>query len=262
MSRDYKQSRAEPATKKSGGHGFLWGLLIGLSVAGYLWFQNQDKEEISAAQPPIAKPVAKQPPLVQPAEKVAAQPAAVEKPAEAAAEPVRESRFAFYKLLRDFEVIIPAEEIALNAPPPVPEALPVADAAELNLKNGTQYKVQIGSFRNAVDAERRRAEVGLLGLMSATQTVEISPGQVWNRVYIGPFTDPRQIEDSLDVLASNGFDFLVTKVKAKPASTEPVVAKPAATQPSTAPATEARPVTETNRVDSTGADSSAGLPAE
>lgn len=222
MTHDYKDSKIDAAPATSGGHGFLWGLVIGLSVAAFLWFQNKDTDDIAAAQPAVPTT----PQLgAQPAALAANNPAAaavsepIVEPAaadETDEPPVRKSRFAFYKLLRDFEVIIPEEEIALNAPPPVPEAKPVPDAGDLNLSAGNQYKVQIGSFRSSKDAERRRAEVGLLGLTTGTQTVEISPGQTWNRVYVGPLTDPREIEDTLDILAGNGYDFLVTKVKIKP----------------------------------------------
>lgn len=216
MPHDYKNAPTQQAPESSGGHGFLWGLLIGLSVAAVLWFVNQDKEKIEAAQPAVPpQAVEIEPPKQEPQDSTTAT-----TPDTAATEenikPVEEkSPFSFYESLRDFEIIISADELERTTPPPAPEPSDAANTSNANLDANAHYKIQIGSFRSAEDAERRREEIGVIGLTSNIQTVEIGPGQVWHRVYVGPLSEAREIEDTLDILAGNGFDFLVTKVKVK-----------------------------------------------
>ena len=73
--------------------------------------------------------------------------------------------------------------------------------------------IQTGSFQNVQDADRRRAQILLLGLDVQTQKVEISPGQVFHRVQIGPFSDSQALADARKTLTENQIEHIVLTLK-------------------------------------------------
>ncbi len=76
-----------------------------------------------------------------------------------------------------------------------------------------QQVIQTGSFQNVQDADRRRAELLLLGLDVKTQKVEISPGQIFHRVQVGPFTNPTALEKARETLNQNNIEHIVLTLK-------------------------------------------------
>lgn len=140
----------------------LFGLAIGLSVAYAIYKKdlNVEPQPQTVAQQPasMAAPIRPEP--------VAEEPAAVEEEPEA--------RFTFYDMLPKFEVIIPEEEgdVAQD------QAIPVVEEPGL-------YVLQAGSFGNVADADRRRAQLALLGIESVIQRVSIDD-KTYHRVRIGP----------------------------------------------------------------------------
>jgi cell division protein FtsN len=72
------------------------------------------------------------------------------------------------------------------------------------------YLLQTGSFRQRDDADRRRAELLLLGL---TPTVEESTGDNgrWYRVYVGPFEAHSQMTKARSLTANQNIDTLLLK---------------------------------------------------
>lgn len=142
----------------------LFGLAIGLSVAYAIYEKDLNGE-------PRLQPVAQQPasmaaPMVQ---EIAAEEPAVEETAE--------SRFTFYDMLPKFEVIIPEQE------PDVSRDQTVQVVEEPGL-----YVLQAGSFTLFTDADRRRAQLALLGIESVIQRVAIDD-KTYHRVRIGPIDD-------------------------------------------------------------------------
>ena len=143
----------------------LFGLAIGLSVAYAIYRKDLDV-------PPQPQPVAQQPasmaaPMQQ--EPVAADPVIEEEGAE--------SRVTFYDMLPKFEGIIPEEE------PDVARDQAVQVVEEPGL-----YVLQAGSFGAVADADRRRAQLALLGIESVIQRVAIDD-KTYHRVRIGPMDD-------------------------------------------------------------------------
>jgi cell division protein FtsN len=148
--------------------GWMWmlfGLAIGLSVAYAIYQKDLDV-------PPEPQPVAQQPasmaaPMQQ--EPVAEEPAVEEE------QPA--SRFAFYDMLPKFEVVILEEEgdVAQDQEIPVVE-------------EPGSYVLQAGSFGAVADADRRRAQLALLGNESVIQRVAIDD-KTYHRVRIGPMDD-------------------------------------------------------------------------
>lgn len=184
MARDYKRrSRKKPATP--GPAWFAAGLAVGLAVALLVHLHH------SRTAPP-AEPVATR--SAQPASQQAEGP--VEPPVE------EESDFDFYTMLPGLEVVVPEEPVRSGA---VDRPVSAAPA----LAPG-RYWIQAGSFRRFADADRRKAELALLGLTSSIQAVSIE-GQTWHRVRIGPLPDAGQAEATRRQLADAGIGALAVR---------------------------------------------------
>lgn len=166
--RKKKRRRAAPRTRTAALPGWVWmcfGLAVGLSVAAAIYVSDRQ--------------------LGSPLGTVSAPPAMPEKPAPAARveeqEPDPASRFDFYELLPKFEVVIPEED--LHARP---------DVAPRPVESPGVYVLQAGSFSGFADADRMKARLALLGIVSRIQKVSIDD-KTYHRVRIGPI-------DSLDQL--------------------------------------------------------------
>ena len=106
-------------------------------------------------------------------------------------------RFDFYKLL-------PEQSIEVEVEPAEIERPRAADtASEL-------YLLQAGSFRQREDAERRRAELLLLGLDPRIEETSGDNGR-WHRVYVGPFDSRSQMAKARSLTAGQDIDTLLLK---------------------------------------------------
>lgn len=188
MTRDY----AKKPQKKSTVPGWLWmlaGLSVGLFVAFLVWLNGREGsgawEQLKAQLP--------KPPVQQTAKKPA--PKAEEKAAKK--EESSKFHFDFYDILPEYEVPVPKDEQAEAR-----AALPPA-----------RYILQAGSFQNARDAEARKAELALLGIVSSIQTVTINGTDTWHRVRIGPLEEPRKVHQVRALLRDNEIDCLLFKEK-------------------------------------------------
>lgn len=158
--------------------GWLWmlfGLSIGLSVA----FAVYVKDRRPAARPAVAEPASLQGALDDNGE----TPAATE-PAEKP-----ESRFTFYDVLPNFEVTVPDE-------PPAAADRSAATTPQAVVEPG-MYVLQAGAFSTHADADRRRAELAMLGIESHVRRVRVNDRD-YHRVYVGPTEDL----DELNMLRS------------------------------------------------------------
>jgi len=117
---------------------------------------------------------------------------------EAAAEPPK-ARFDFYTLLPEqtIEVEMEPGEVAQ------PRASTSKPASEL-------YVLQAGSFRQRNDADRRRAELLLLGLEPKIEESNGNNGR-WYRVYLGPFTAHSKMAKARSLTANQNIDTLLLK---------------------------------------------------
>jgi cell division protein FtsN len=184
MARDYKQRRR---TRKQPTPGWVWllsGLTMGLAVALLVHLQHTGRAS-----------------SVEPLATRAAQPASQQTEEAADLEPVPESGFDFYTMLPGLEVVVPEEDTRpRNAGSTVPQPV---------LAPG-RYWIQAGSFRRYQDADRRKAELALLGLSSSIQAVNLE-GQTWHRVRIGPLPDAAQAETTRRRLAESGIGALAVR---------------------------------------------------
>ena len=64
----------------------------------------------------------------------------------------------------------------------------------------------------AQDADRRRAELILLGLDVKVQAVELG-GEIWHRVQIGPLDSEAKLDAAKTALAENKVEYIVTRLK-------------------------------------------------
>jgi len=139
----------------------------------------------------------KLPALVEPGQEIAMAP----EPEAAAVIP--KPRFEFYTLLpkqtmgveEEVETVEPAADVSK---PPSPSAAP------------QPYFLQAGSFRQKDDAERRRAEILLLGLEPKIEESTADNGH-WFRVSLGPFESHDAMARARGLLASQNIEALLMK---------------------------------------------------
>jgi hypothetical protein len=173
-----KRRRSKSRKKQQEYPGWLWmlfGLALGLSVAFAIYVK--DRRPATMASVPAPQPASMQAALDDNGEIGTA-----EEPEEEAGE----SRFTFYDMLPNFEVIIPEQEpdVAVDAQPQA--------VVEPGL-----YVLQAGSFTLHADADRRKAELAMHGIESSIQRVTIDD-KTYHRVRIGPTDDL----DELNMLRS------------------------------------------------------------
>jgi cell division protein FtsN len=119
----------------------------------------------------------------------------------AANTPERSSiNYDFYKILPQSEVVIPEDE--LHKP---------ANTA-LATTPGTYY-LQVGAFRRIEEADSRKAELAMLGIVTSIQTVTLEPNNSWHRVRVGPVKDLRQLDRTKRQLQENNIAFVTIKEK-------------------------------------------------
>ena len=184
MTQDFARSRGsqrkKPAARKkaasergAGGNGLRWylaGVLSGV-FASFLFYLGT-----------LPGPAA--PPQAAPAE--AATGDASPKP-----------RFDFY-------TILPEQRIEDEVEVQQPRATAQANAG------GEYYLLQAGSFRQQEDADRRRAELLLLGLEPTIRESTGDNGR-WFRVYLGPFQTRAAMSRARSLTAGQSIDTLVLK---------------------------------------------------
>ncbi|MCR9107020.1 MAG: SPOR domain-containing protein [Gammaproteobacteria bacterium] len=123
----------------------------------------------------------------------AGQQAAEDEPVSAPPKP----RFDFYDML-------PEQTIEVETPE-------IEPARELSVPAAKeQFLLQAGSFRQREDADRRRAQLLLLGLEPNIQEATGENGR-WYRVYLGPFESRAQMSRAQGLTAAQNIETLPLK---------------------------------------------------
>ena len=112
-------------------------------------------------------------------------------------------RFDFYTLLP--EQTIDVEEVSTTVDPAPDVSKPPTTPA-----TAESYVLQAGSFRQREDAERRRAELLLLGLEPAIEATDSDNGR-WFRVYLGPYASHDAMSRARGLMANQNIDTLLLK---------------------------------------------------
>lgn len=184
-----RRKKAGTRRPRQGAPAWLWllaGILIGLGLAWYMsskgFIPQPRPEELAGAE-------SGSPGNVDDAEEVA--PAAQEE---------KKSRYDFFTVLPEMEVIVPEQELSKRGQPEPPVAQ----------QDSGSYLLQVGSFRTRKDAEEMKARLALLGMVAQIQTVTVNDA-TWHRVRVGPVTGARQADEVRRRLTDNGIDSLVLK---------------------------------------------------
>ena len=187
MSRDYAKKNRSPNRRRAPAKppvpGWVW-LLIGGILGAFIMFLVYLADVVP--QPTTQeKPVAAKPKVTR---------------TETEEDKVPKPRFDFYKLLQESEVIVPATEPAQTVEKIV-ETQP----------DSMEYILQVGSFRNNVDADKLRAQLILLNLDARIEKVTIRNGELWHRVIVGPFQDQSRLASARSTLVANQYNALMLK---------------------------------------------------
>jgi cell division protein FtsN len=110
-------------------------------------------------------------------------------------------RFDFYTMLPEQSIAADTQDPA-EAPTPAPQGSPIGKR-EL-------FVLQAGSFRQREDAERRRAELLLLGLEPRVEEASGDNGR-WFRVFLGPFESHAEMTRARGLTTTQHIDTLLLK---------------------------------------------------
>jgi len=191
MARRRNSRRSRAATP-----GWVWmlvGLAVGLSIAVAIHLKHRS-HDAQSSQARVTAPAD--------ATQAGPSPAAAGRRPAPVSEPQPESRFDFYELLPQFEVVLPERETPVRRGSQAPPA--VIDAPG-------SYVLQAGSFRRYEDADRMRANLALRGIESNIQRVQIDQ-DTFHRVRIGPIDDLARLELIRGQLRDASIDVLLIRV--------------------------------------------------
>jgi cell division protein FtsN len=236
----YNPRRQQPAAKKRKGRsgassngggqqvpGWLW-LVAGVAVGLFVSFLVKLAGAPASAPTPVALNADKagKTATLETAKGAAARSAATKNAEPAAtaidnpgdkpapkkdkdAEPAKPAtKFDFYTLLPEREVIVPNEREAIK-PGEKPKS-PAGDAPAAETEE--PLFLQVGSFRAASEADKRRAQIILLGLEAKVEAVQAN-GDTWYRVQAGPFTSREKLSKARNQLSAQGIESLLLKQK-------------------------------------------------
>jgi cell division protein FtsN len=185
MAKPAKHSARSASPGRSGGNlmlGIFIGLVIGLGIAlGVAFYLSK------APLPFLAKPAA-----------VAGMPQGGAKEGDKTDKP----KYDFYKILPGGEEPVSEKELrdAAKAGRNQPEAKGV-------------YFIQAGSFQNPADADNQKAKIAVLGFESNVEPTPLPDKGTWYRVRLGPYTTLDELNRVRRVLAQNGINADLVKLK-------------------------------------------------
>ena len=193
--------RSAPRSRSGGGFllGLFVGLVLGLGIAlGVAFYLNKTPIPfIGKAKPAASKDVPSDP--AKPTA-VAGMPQGGGAPAAKGAE---NPKFDFYKILPGGEEPVSERDLqeAVKAGKSQPEAA-----------KGVFF-IQAGSFQNPADADNQKAKIAILGFESSVEPTSLPDKGTWYRVRLGPYTTLEDLNRARRVLAQNGIDASLVKVK-------------------------------------------------
>jgi cell division protein FtsN len=172
------------------------GLTVGFFIAFLVFLGTRERP---AKTPPAVAKVSPAKPADKPAEKPA--PGAAKVPTQAPTGPSQAKppepkpiNYDFYKKLEKFEVQVP------------------------DAKDGTRpkaatsprgYLLQAGAFKSAGEADARKAQLALLGIVSSIQVVTPEGKAAYHRVNVGPYRDLDRVKQVRQTLTENHIDSVI-----------------------------------------------------
>lgn len=234
MSRDMKPRIKSPPQSARGGTlvGIFVGLIIGaLVAAGLAWYFTRPTVFQAKQAPATPAPGQVTPAAPVPAAKPAEAPAEpVPLPGKPGDKPVDKMKFDFYKLLPEGQNAVPepgkvvepsrsepreqrpAETRSEQPKDKADKAAPPAADATSKLAPGEKVWLQLGAFRNPVEADNLKARLALQGIEAQVQKLE-SPDKTLYRVRTGPYSRLEDAESARGQLALAGQSASVVRSK-------------------------------------------------
>src|SRR6266704_3544458 len=113
-------------------------------------------------------------------------------------------KFDFYKILPGQEEPVSEKELRERAR---------AAAKGQLLEAKERYFIQAGSFQNPAEADNQKARLAILGFESSVEPANLPDKGTWYRVRMGPYTKVEEINRVRQMLAQNGIDASLVKIK-------------------------------------------------
>lgn len=117
----------------------------------------------------------------------------------------KSSAYEFYNVLKEKQTLTPTSMPS--------DAKPAPPSTAQKITSKGQFIVQTGSFSQAKDANKRRAELLLMGFDVNVEKVAIPSAGTFHRVQVGPFQSGPALDEALKILAENKIDTLVLEHK-------------------------------------------------
>lgn len=200
MSRDYK-SKSKVTARSSGS--LILGLFIGyalgiVSAIGVWAFINQAPSPFITEEKSVKH---------KPDESITQKSQNNNTTKEIDQASANRPRFDFYNILPGIDEPLAEESFAqeMKSPPSITNDTSVA----------SDYFLQIGSYKNAAEAERIKAELALLGMIASVQTAESSDKGTRYRVRIGPYSKVGEVDQVRASLQENGIEANFVRVPRK-----------------------------------------------
>ena len=200
---------AQPLAKRKQSRSCVWWFLLGIALGGGAGHFMSTRREATTPQA-AASPTANR---------------------ESQAAPVQPT-FRFPQLLNEATVEVgdkappppppaPRPQPPVALPPPTATSTPASSAPTVPPpptepatapRSGT-FVVQAGSFTSAADADRRKAELALLGISSSVQTATLANGRTAYRVRTGAYPSKQSAEQVRAKLQRNGKEGMTIPIK-------------------------------------------------
>ncbi len=198
--RQASRKRSAPAVPRA-----LWGMLAAvviLFVVLLAWLGTRAPQPDSRVSQPLPAEKPRQAPAQQDARAVAAPPVKELTPPP--------PRYEFYNMLPAQKVEVPPTPASAPSAPPrvvAPADIPPRPEVAVTTQgatSGSRFELQVGSFRRYEEADRRKAELALLGFSANIQSANVH-GETWHRVKVGPLpeVDARKVRDRLKAVGMN-----------------------------------------------------------
>ena len=198
-----KPVRRRALPSRSGGGfmlGMFIGLLLGLAIAlGVAFYLNKTPLPFTGkGKPAVAKDAPADP--AKPAAVIAGMPQGGAAPAARGAD---KPKYDFYRILPGGEEPVSERELkdAARAAKNQPDAGKGA------------YLIQAGSFQNPADADNQKAKIAILGFESSVEPTNLPDKGTWYRVRLGPYMSLDELNKVRRVLAQNGIDASLVKLR-------------------------------------------------
>ncbi len=201
MAKPAKHSaRSTPPSRSGGGLvlGIFIGLILGLGIAlGVAFYLNKTPLPFLGKSKPAADKDGKD------ATGEPAKPPTVAGMPQGGAKGTDKPKYDFYKILPGGEEPVSEKELkdAARTAKTQPEAAKAV------------YFIQAGSFQNPADADNQKAKIAILGFESNVEPTPLPDKGTWYRVRLGPYTTLEDLNRVRRVLAQNGIDANLVKLK-------------------------------------------------